>query len=112
MTNDGSEQKDAAAMRATEKLDEAVASIVDLVRDGVFPGMLGTFPEDVRSILTRLSPDQSAVRELVECEWKYDEEYECWDTSCDNAWCFNDGGPTENEARFCAYCGLPIKEVK
>ena len=44
-----------------------------------------------------------------ECEWEYDEDYSCYDTSCDNAYCLLDGTLEENNHKYCPYCGKPIK---
>ena len=45
------------------------------------------------------------------CAWvSVDEEY--YDTSCDNAFVFIDGGPVDNKFKFCPYCGEPIKVLK
>lgn len=38
------------------------------------------------------------------CRWTYDPDY-CWDTGCKNAFSFTDGGPAENEFKYCCYCG-------
>ena len=50
------------------------------------------------------------------CVWKKgynqfeDEVY--WDTSCDNAFQFEDGSPTDNGFKYCPYCGRKLKEEK
>lgn len=41
------------------------------------------------------------------CDWVEDEEGN-WFTGCGNAFTFNDGGPRENGAKFCAYCGARL----
>lgn len=43
------------------------------------------------------------------CDWYEDGEDSFWQTSCGHAWEFNEGGPKENGAKFCMYCGNPIK---
>lgn len=50
------------------------------------------------------------------CFWMQDSAG-VWDTSCEHSFEFNDGGPDENEAKFCMYCGLklaaqPYEEAK
>lgn len=44
------------------------------------------------------------------CRWVETEEY--WKTSCGRAFVLNDGTPSENEMRFCAYCGEPLEEIR
>lgn len=44
------------------------------------------------------------------CEWKED-GYDAWDTECGECFAFSEGGPAENDTRFCCYCGKPIKAV-
>lgn len=47
------------------------------------------------------------------CVWTYQSEPEyCWDTQCGEKHQFTEGGPKENYARFCCYCGgsLELRE--
>lgn len=47
------------------------------------------------------------------CEWEpWDEEANCYHTSCENAHFFVDGSPKDNKHVFCPYCGRKIKEVQ
>jgi hypothetical protein len=39
------------------------------------------------------------------CRWTHDEENGIWNTACGEAHLFEEGGPAENEHRFCPYCG-------
>ena len=40
------------------------------------------------------------------CQWKRDEWHGYFDTSCKQAFCFeNEYGPRKNKFRFCPYCG-------
>ncbi len=43
------------------------------------------------------------------CAWVEDENG-VWETSCGHAFELNEGTPSENELRFCGYCGKLIKE--
>jgi hypothetical protein len=41
------------------------------------------------------------------CEWT--EDYNgCWETDCGKAFEFSAEGPTENEFKFCCYCGKKL----
>ena len=45
------------------------------------------------------------------CIWRpqpHGDETEYWETTCDNAYCFEIDGPTENDYSFCPGCGHPI----
>ena len=42
------------------------------------------------------------------CTWTED-DYGVWRTDCGNAWGFTLGGPSENDTRYCCFCGGPLK---
>ena len=44
------------------------------------------------------------------CDWQQDGNG-IWDTACEQTFEFNDGGPAENDFRFCPYCGLALNAV-
>ena len=47
------------------------------------------------------------------CTWTQDDEGgELYSTECGKSFYFTDEGPTENEFRFCPYCGKTLIEVK
>jgi hypothetical protein len=43
------------------------------------------------------------------CVWAQDDDG-IWLTDCENAFTLNDGAPSENDMKFCCYCGKPLKE--
>ena len=45
------------------------------------------------------------------CVWRYDKGDDFWETQCDNAHVFGDGGPDDNQYRFCPYCGKKLAEI-
>jgi hypothetical protein len=57
-----------------------------------------------------LSPVASAAASAVpmqiksSCQWSEDSDGN-WDTACGETFTFTDGGPKENRARWCPYCG-------
>lgn len=57
------------------------------------------------AVLDRIIPETSAS-----CAWTEDEDG-VWATACGESFVFTDGGPVENRARFCPYCGRSL-EVK
>lgn len=49
-----------------------------------------------------------------DCRWIADGdgcEIEAYDTSCGERFAFNEGGPADNKAAFCQYCGGKLIEV-
>lgn len=58
------------------------------------------------SILDQLFPSTATASAC--CAWTETEEY--WSTECGGAFCITTGTPTENEMRFCPYCGSPIDQ--
>lgn len=47
---------------------------------------------------------------LISCRWSEDEDGN-WDTACGEVFVFETGGPTENRAKWCPYCGRRIHPV-
>lgn len=48
------------------------------------------------------------------CQWTpmdSDDMPDTWESACGQAWSFIDGGPAENNCKFCHGCGKPV-EVK
>jgi hypothetical protein len=45
------------------------------------------------------------------CAWKQDDFEGNWDSDCGLCWAFPDGGPAENEMRFCPGCGKKLLAV-
>ncbi len=65
----------------------------------------------------RIVQAEDQVAELErKCVWKRNnnyEDYDIWETQCDNTWEFTADGPKENNCKFCMYCGgaLIIEET-
>lgn len=49
------------------------------------------------------------VREPLTCEWSHNDDDGFWETSCGEAWRFDDGGPKENSMNFCHGCGKTLR---
>lgn len=43
------------------------------------------------------------------CLWTQDSDG-CWTSGCGKQFEFNDGTPRENGARYCLYCGDPLRQ--
>ncbi len=48
--------------------------------------------------------------ETEKCVWKLDFGWEDWDTGCGKTYYIEEGGPKDNQMRFCCYCGKPLEE--
>jgi len=49
----------------------------------------------------------AAAPDASPCIWTHDENEYCdkWDSACGESWSFIEGGPAENNVRFCHGCG-------
>ena len=50
---------------------------------------------------------------MAKCIWKQEDKFDddrIYNTACGKTFFFGDGGPKENEMKFCCYCGKVIKE--
>ncbi len=46
---------------------------------------------------------------MDKCYWKYDNNYDYWETTCNNAFFLENGTPSDNEMIYCCYCGKEIE---
>lgn len=61
-----------------------------------------------RSLRASRPPVPSVVEVPSECGWSRDEWSETWSAGCGAEWVFPDGGPVENDMKFCPSCGKPV----
>lgn len=47
-----------------------------------------------------------------QCTWHQAGDTSAWDTECGHTFEFFDGGPEDNGAKYCQYCGGSIREVR
>ncbi len=59
---------------------------------------------DLRAALTKAR----RMARKPDCKWTFDDDG-FWLSKCGEAYCFNDGGPKENEVKFCHGCGGKVK---
>lgn len=56
-------------------------------------------------------PELPTKEEQV-CTWtETDPDFCYWATDCSGAFSVTEGKPSENNMKFCCYCGKPLKEV-
>jgi len=72
--------------------------------------------------LERLKAENAGLRQEIErmrkqyeskpsCQWTYDWIDDTWDTGCGQSFTVIDATPSQNDMRYCAYCGGVIDEV-
>mgnify|MGYP001330034860 FL=1 len=50
---------------------------------------------------------------IAECHWSQDgEDSDVWATQCGHYFAITADTPSENEMRFCCYCGRPLVELR
>ena len=70
---------------------------------------------DIEYARVPASPQPDAAQSEVEtCAWVVDDatDGEIWESDCDNAFVFEDGGPKDNSMKFCCYCGKSLVELR
>ena len=50
------------------------------------------------------------MTDATTCEWSENSDGQ-WETSCDNMFEFNEGGPILNGFKFCPYCGVAMQAI-
>lgn len=45
------------------------------------------------------------------CRWTYDWHQDTWDTSCGQSFTVIDSTPSQNDMRYCPYCGGVLDEI-
>jgi len=67
--------------------------------------------ESVLNAIADLKAAAEGRGEVPSCRWTEDEDG-CWWAACGQCHAFTDGGPAENDARYCCYCGRGLVEEK
>lgn len=105
------------------RVDE-VHAIIQQARESICAGGLAENAQHERSVvepyldgisdeldeLSRASAPSAEARET--CLWSRntDDDSGMYETTCRNAFQFNDGGLADNNVKFCLYCGKPAEE--
>lgn len=100
------------SFRAGDTLTRDDVEIFHAIADGLRAGRQDAAPEpnpNLGQIGNSLGVGAPAGERDAECVWSDDEG--CWATGCGHYFEINDGTPSENGMRFCAYCGKPLVEV-
>jgi hypothetical protein len=67
------------------------------------------------TLLRKLKGDLLVAANKMVCTWtQVDDEHtpDTWQGTCGAVWSFIDGGPADNDQRFCPQCGAECKEVR
>lgn len=70
-------------------------------------------PSDVsvtQDVLTSIKTGQSVEKET--CSWIQEDDPDIcyWKTGCGNSFYFTEGTPTDNNMKYCCYCGKLLKQ--
>jgi hypothetical protein len=64
---------------------------------------------EIESLLQQVEMAHQAGRDAMPvCLWK--KGWDCWETTCGNAFEISDGTPSENNMKYCCYCGGKVEE--
>jgi hypothetical protein len=82
---------------------------VQAIASGHIPRVVKAMAEDVLRWADQDDAAAARPEPRKRCAWTLDEHDDSWDTACGNKFQFTDGGPIENDQKFCGYCGLKIR---
>ena len=43
------------------------------------------------------------------CYWEYKDTFDYWLTDCGEIFCLDSGTPSDNEMKYCCYCGKELE---
>lgn len=69
----------------------------------------------IKKLIDRLAAmvQPPATQLSTECHWSQDsEDGDTWAAQCGRYFTINDGSPSDNEMRFCCFCGKPLVEIR
>ena len=97
------------AMEANEAHNEAALLKCHEIIAGGWKSLGNFVPKDGEGTLgEEVARALKAAQSVEPCRWTYDVIMEAWDTACAKKWVFTNGGPAENNVRFCHCCGRPV----
>ena len=99
--------------------------VVDSLKDKQVRDTIRTYVDELEQQITELkeSQKQKQIIRLCQrldkaeqqisgiCKWKYDENYNMYETDCEHAFIFIEGRKSDNGFLFCPYCGKKIEEA-
>lgn len=63
--------------------------------------------------ITEAGGHEMTTKLSTECHWSQDgEDSDIWAAQCGRYFTTNDGSPSDNEMRFCCFCGKPLVEIR
>jgi hypothetical protein len=91
-----------------EPVQEPVAEVREDMKGG---GYVHWLSEDYFVSGTKLYTSPPAQRKP--CEWQREDDDhmpDTWRSACGVLWTFTDGGPVDNDMKYCCGCGAKLKE--
>lgn len=93
-----------AAIRERDRLRRDVADMTEELLHVPSRKEWGELQKRAEKAEAELAAIKSAT-----CAWTHDLGEDTWDSVCGERWMFDDGGPRENNVRFCHGCGKRVR---
>ena len=90
----------------TAKLKKLAKKILTKYSDGHYTQFAGH--ENIIMAMKECAKDYHKQKMEEVCKWKYDEDFEYYNTSCGAEYALYDGTLEENENYYCPFCGKKI----
>jgi len=90
----------------TAKLKKLAKKILTKYSDGHYTQFAGH--ENIIMAMKECAKEYHKQKVKEKCEWKYDEDFEYYNTSCGAEYALYDGTLEENEHHHCPFCGRKI----
>lgn len=104
--NTAVESSGSSALLAEYSCEAELRTIARMRGDGKPELSIGWKAADEIAALRKALTEATAGNES--CVWQGDDN---WNTGCGNHFIIIDGGPTDNNMKYCCYCGKKIKEA-
>lgn len=71
----------------------------------------GNWGADVAWLIDEIKRMRKQYESKPACRWTYDWYQDTWDTSCGQSFTVIDSTPSQNDMRYCPYCGGVLDEI-
>lgn len=99
-----------------KRLKQHIEMIVEHIYDGTYLDTAMSTEQSnsdvsvTQDVLTSIKTGQSVEKET--CSWIQEDDPDIcyWKTGCGNSFYFTEGTPTDNNMKYCCYCGKLLKQ--